>query len=193
MAGIGAAINTGEVKRGESVAVIGCGGVGMAAIAGAALAGATTIIAVDLHQHRLDLALELGATHVLRGDADDLVAQLTTISAGGVHYAFDTTGVPAVIISALAGTRMTGKVGLVGVQVGDLVLDGAALIGKTVMGILEGGAIPQQFIPRMLELWRAGSFPFDRLIERFTLAEINEAEHASLSGRVIKPVLVPGH
>ena len=96
-----------------------------------------------------------------------------------------------VMVMALVAARMTGKVGFVGVQSGDLVLDGTALVGKTVVGILEGGADPQTFIPRMVELWQAGKFPFDRLIETFPLAQINEAEQASLSGRVLKPVLIP--
>ncbi len=78
-----------------------------------------------------------------------------------------------------------------GIQVGDLVLDGSALVGKTAIGILEGNTDPHTFIPRMIELWQAGRFPFDRLIEEFPLAGINEAEEASLSGRVIKPVLRP--
>lgn len=180
-----------DVQPGTSVAVYGAGAVGLAAVMAAKVAGATTIVAVDLHQHRLDLALELGATHVLRGDDPDLVAEVVDVSGGGVQYAFDTTGVPSVVLSALAATRMTGKVGMVGVQQGDLQLDATAVIGKTLMGILEGGADPQTFIPRMISLWQEGRFPFDRLIEKFPLAEVNEAEHASLSGRVIKPVLVP--
>src|SRR3546814_15408283 len=90
--------------------------------------------------------------------------------------------------NALGALRLGGKAGFVGVQAGELVLDPIALIGKTAVGILEGNTDPHTFIPRMIELWQAGRFPFDRLIEEFPLAEINEAEAASLSGRVIKPV-----
>jgi aryl-alcohol dehydrogenase len=86
---------------------------------------------------------------------------------------------------------MTGVVGLVGVQQGDLVLDGLALVGKTAIGIPEGSADPHVFIPRMIDLWREGRFPFDRLIELFPLSEINTAERSSLAGGTIKPVLVP--
>ena len=93
---------------------------------------------------------------------------------------------------ALDGLRMTGVCGYVAVQNGDLVLDGFATIGKTIIGILEGGVDPHTFIPRMISLWSEGKFPFDRLIETFPLSAINEAEQASLSGRVIKPVLLPG-
>lgn len=181
-----------DVQPGTSVSVFGAGAVGLAAVMAAKVAGATTIIAVDLHQSRLDLALELGATHALAGNRTDLAAEITSISGGGVQYAFDTTGVPAVITTALATTRMSGSVGLVGVQQGNLELDGMILVGKTVIGILEGSADPQTFIPRMIELWREGRFPFDRLIETFPMSQINEAEASSLQGRAIKPVLIPG-
>jgi aryl-alcohol dehydrogenase len=189
--GAGSTLVALDVQPGRSIVVFGAGAVGLAAIMGAAVADAATIIAVDLHKHRLDLALELGATHVIDGAADDVVGQIQGLTGGGAHYAVDTTGVPAVMTNALAGLRLGGVVGFVGIQVGDLVLDGAALIGKTAIGILEGNTDPHTFIPRMLDLWQAGRFPFDRLIEEFPLSEINEAEEASLTGRVIKPVLRP--
>jgi aryl-alcohol dehydrogenase len=189
--GAGSALVALDVQAGRSIVVFGAGAVGLAAVMGAAVADAATIIAVDLHKHRLDLALELGATHVIDGAADDVVGQIHGLTGGGAHYAIDTTGVPAVMTNALAGLRLGGVAGFVGIQVGDLVLDGAALIGKTAIGILEGNTDPHTFIPRMLELWQAGRFPFDRLIEEFPLAQINEAEEASLSGRVVKPVLRP--
>jgi aryl-alcohol dehydrogenase len=189
--GAGSTLVALDVQPGRSIVVFGAGAVGLAAIMGAAVADAATIIAVDLHKHRLDLALELGATHVIDGAADDVVGQIHGLTGGGAHYAIDTTGVPAVMTNALAGLRLGGVAGFVGIQVGDLVLDGAALIGKTAIGILEGNTDPHTFIPRMLELWQAGRFPFDRLIEEFPLAQINEAEEASLSGRVVKPVLRP--
>jgi aryl-alcohol dehydrogenase len=181
-----------DVQPGTSVAVFGSGAVGLAAVMAAKVAGASTIIAVDLHAHRLALAEDLGATHVFDGAADDLVPEIQAVTGGGADYAFDTTGVPAVILNALASLRMTGKCGLVGIQTGDLVLDSLAIIGKTVYGILEGGAVPQEFIPRMIALWQEGRFPFDRLVQTFPLSAINEAEQASLSGKVIKPVLLPG-
>jgi aryl-alcohol dehydrogenase len=79
----------------------------------------------------------------------------------------------------------------VGVQIGDLVLDTLSVVGKTCIWVLEGSADPTTFIPHLIDLWQAGRFPFDRLIEQFPLAEIDAAEEASLSGRVIKPVLRP--
>ena len=180
-----------DVQPGTSVVVFGAGAVGLAAVMAAKVAEASTIIAVDLNPARLELALELGATHTIAGDADDVVMQILGLTDGGAHYAVDTTGVPAVMVNALAATRIGGAVGFVGIQVGDLVLDGVALVGKQVTGILEGSADPHTFVPRMIELWQAGKFPFDRLIQHFPLSEINEAEQASLSGAVVKPVLLP--
>jgi len=180
-----------DVQPGTSVAVYGSGAVGLAAVMAAKVAGATTIIATDLQQHRLDLALELGATHVVNGGAPDVVEQVIAISGGGVHYSFDTTGLPKVIGGALTATRMTGKCGLVGVQQGNLELESMMVVGRTIIGILEGSCDPKTFIPRMIDLWKAGQFPFDRLIEKFPMSQINEAEQSSLAGGVIKPVLIP--
>jgi aryl-alcohol dehydrogenase len=190
--GAGTMLSALDVQPGTSVAVFGAGAVGLAAVMAAKVAGATTIVVVDLHEHRLQLAKELGATHTIDGNASDLVGQILGITGGGAHYALDTTGVPAVITAALQGLRMTGACALVAVQQGDLVLDGAVLLGKTLVGVFEGSVVPQEFIPRMIELWQDGKFPFDRLIETFPLSQINEAEQASISGKVIKPVLVVG-
>jgi aryl-alcohol dehydrogenase len=189
--GAGSVLVAMDVQPGSSIVVFGAGAVGLAAIMAARVAEAAVIIAVDLHPHRLALAAELGATHTIDGAADDLLLQIVALTGGGAQYSFDTTGVPAVIRTALLGLRMTGVCGLVGIQTGPLQLDGIEVVGKTVLGILEGSVDPQVFIPRMIELWQAGRFPFDRLIETFPLASINEAEQASLSGRVIKPVLLP--
>jgi aryl-alcohol dehydrogenase len=191
LTGAGSILVALNVRPGTGLVVFGTGAVGLAAVMAGRVAGASPIVAVDIHRHRLDLALELGATHAIEGTDADVVAQVQTITGGGAHFSFDTTGNPAVMANAIAALRLGGVAGFVGIQTGDLVLDGLALVGKTVMGILEGGAEPRQLIPRLLDLWREGRFPFDRLIETFPLDQINEAEQASLSGRVIKPVLIP--
>lgn len=180
------------VRAGSSVAVFGVGGVGMASIMAAQVAGAAVIIAVDINPARLTLARELGATHTIDGAADDLLGSIQEIAGGGVQYTVDTTGVPAVIGTAIAALRPTGTCGLVGVPQGGLTLDpGVLSVGRNVMGILEGDAVPQVFIPQLIALWRQGRFPFDKLIKTFPLAAINEAEQASLAGDVVKPVLLP--
>jgi aryl-alcohol dehydrogenase len=191
LTGAGSMLVSLAVKPDTSLAVFGTGAVGLAAVMAAKVAGASTIIAVDIHQHRLELATELGATHVVDGSADDVVQQILTLTEGGADYTFDTTGNVAVIANALAALRMAGHCGLVGIQSEPLVLDPLALVGKTISGILEGGAIPQTLIPHLISLWRDGRFPFDRLIKTFPLADINVAEQASLRGDVIKPVLLP--
>jgi aryl-alcohol dehydrogenase len=192
LTGAGSILVALDVQPGTSLVVTGAGAVGLAAIMAAQAAGATTIVAVDLHDHRLELAAELGATHVLRGDVDGLADAIIAATAGGADYGFDTTGVPSVMTAVLRGVRMAGHVGFVGVQLGELVLDGLALVGKTVTGILEGSADPQITIPRLIGLWQEGRFPIERLVETFPLSAINEAEQASLTGRVIKPVLRVG-
>lgn len=189
--GAGSVLVALDVQPESSIAVFGAGAVGLSAVMAAKVAGATTIIAVDLHAHRLELALELGATHTIAGDAEDVVMQIMGIAGGGVDYTFDTTGVTAVMVNAVTATSMAGKIGFVGVQAEPLTLDPTVIIGKTIMGILEGSVDPQVFIPRMVELWKAGKFPFDRLIEKFPMSKINEAERSSLSGGAIKPVLIP--
>lgn len=180
------------VRFGSSIAIYGAGAVGLSAVMAARVAGATTIIAVDLHPSRLELAKELGATHVIDGRAPDVAQQILGLT-GGVSYAFDTTGNPSVILGAVVALRPLGVCGLVGVRGGDLVLPPMTLeLGRTVTGILEGDAVPQIFIPQLITLWQQGRFPFDRLIGKFPISKIDEAEAASLAGKVVKPVIVPG-
>jgi len=191
LTGAGSVLVALDVQPDTSIAVFGAGAVGLAAVMAARVAGASTIIAVDIHPHRLELAADLGATQVVDGHAIDVVEQILTASPGGADYTLDTTGNVAVIGNALATLRMAGHCGLVGIQTEPLVLDPVALVGKTVSGILEGGADPQDLIPHLISLWRDGRFPFDRLIKTFPLEDINLAEKASLGGAVVKPVLLP--
>jgi aryl-alcohol dehydrogenase len=190
--GAGTVLNTLGAGPGSSLVVFGTGAVGMAAVLAARVAGCTTIVGVDLHANRRDLALELGATHVLDGADDDVAAQVRSVTGGGADFAFDTTAVPAVITAALTAVRSPGTVALVGAGGPPLTLDqGLLTFGKRLVGVIEGDAVPQDFIPRLVRLHAQGRFPFDRLVRTFPLGAINEAEAASLSGEVIKPVLVP--
>ncbi len=190
--GTGSILVAMAVQPGTSVAVFGTGAVGLAAVMAALVAGCTTIIGIDINDARLELARELGATHTFNGADPELAEQLVALTGDGVQYAFDTTGVPAVIHTALRSLRQTGVCGLVGVQTAPLTIDNNLLAaGRTVMGILEGDAVPQVFIPQLIALWRQGRFPFDRLVQTFPFAEIDRAEQAALSGEVVKPVLLP--
>ncbi|MEV6340488.1 NAD(P)-dependent alcohol dehydrogenase [Nocardia vinacea] len=189
--GAGAVLESLRVEPGSSIIVCGVGAVGMAAIMAARQAGATTIVAVDRNSDRLDLASEYGATHTLDGDIDDLGDQLRKATRGA-DYALDTTGVPKVIHTAIDALHPLGTCGLIGAQQGNLAIDPMQLaVGRTLKGIVEGDAVPRQFIPRLIELWRTGRFPFDDFIRTYPLADINTAEQAMLRGSVVKPVLIP--
>ena len=191
MTGAGSALVSLDVQPGTSFAVFGAGAVGLSALLAAKAVGVSTLIAVDLSSRRLELARELGATHTINGSAPDIAEQIIAITGDGAQYAFDTTGVPAVMATAVAATRWTATIGFVGLQADPLVLEAPTIIGKKMMGIVGGGVDPTTFIPRMVDMWKAGDFPFDRLIETFPLSQINEAEQSSLSGGAIKPVLIP--
>jgi aryl-alcohol dehydrogenase len=181
-----------RVPAGASAAVFGAGAVGLSAIMAARLAGATTIVAIDLHQKRLDLAAELGATHAFTADPAG-VSRAIIDSVGTIDYVFDTTGIPAVQLDAVALLGRGGVCGFIAGARGPSVLDTRSLMGgKTVIGISGGDAVPHVHIPRLVELWKQGRFPFDRLTQTFRLEEINDAERATLSGDVVKPVLLPG-
>lgn len=189
--GAGTVLNVLDVRPGSSIAIFGVGSVGLAALLAAKAAGAESIIAVDLHPSRLELAAELGATTtILGGDNEAVVAEIRKLTDQGTHYSIDTTGVPAVIVSAVQSMRSRGICASVGIQAGDVVLGGHTLNGKQLVSVVEGDADPQTFIPHLIQLWRDGRFPFDRMLENFPFAEVNEAEQASLEGRAIKPVLV---
>lgn len=193
--GAGSVLNALAVRAGSSLAVFGAGAVGLAAVMAGVVAGAAKIVAVDLHQHRLDLALSLGATHVVDAGngSDDVAAQVQAITGGGADFSFDTTGVPSVIAAAVGCLRMTGTCGLVGAGSQMIELEPSALFGKRLIGIFEGDAVPQLFIPKLVSLWQAGRFPFDRLVEKFDLSAAEDAERASLAGKVVKPVLISTH
>jgi aryl-alcohol dehydrogenase len=191
--GAGTVLNVLKVRAGESVVVFGCGAVGLAAVMTAKLVEAGPIIAIDLHDHRLRLAAELGATHWLRGDDPDLSAQLLDMTGGGTRHAIDTTGNPAAIGTAIGVLRPLGTLGLVGVVTGPITLAPMDLaVGRRLVGVIEGDAVPQRFVPQLIEWWRDGRFPIDRLITFYPLAEVNAAERDSLSGATVKPVLLPG-
>ncbi|MFT3851594.1 MAG: NAD(P)-dependent alcohol dehydrogenase [Ilumatobacteraceae bacterium] len=188
--GAGSVLVAMKARPGTSIAVFGTGAVGMSAVMAAKVAGCATIVGVDLNEARLQLARELGATHTFNGADPDLADQLLSLTGDGLQYAFDTTGVPDVILTAIGALRQTGTCGLVGVQIAPLeIAPNALAAGKNVMGILEGDAIPQVFIPELIALWRQGRFPFERLIGTFAFEDIDRAEQSSLSGETIKPVL----
>lgn len=174
-----------------SVVVFGVGGVGIAAVMAAAAVDVPTVIAVDLVAGRRAAALKAGATHVLDPADGDVVAAIKALTAGGATHALDTTGAPEVIAQAARALGSRGQLVVVGLGRPEVTLDVHDLLnhGKTVRGCIEGDADPQRFLPRLIELHRAGRFPYEQLIVRYPLDRINQAVADSIAGESIKPVL----
>jgi Zn-dependent alcohol dehydrogenase len=193
--GAGAAVNSLGIGKGESLVVFGGGAVGLSALLGARAVGAGSVIVVEPNAGRRTLALEIGATHVIDPVAtQDVLAKVRELSGGGVHYTLDTTGIPAVIAVAMEALLPNGMCGLLGVPASPEANLPANMMSMLVRGvgakyIVEGDADPQEFIPRMVGWFKAGKFPFDRLVKKFPFEQINEAAAASLRGDVIKPVV----
>jgi S-(hydroxymethyl)mycothiol dehydrogenase len=196
MAGVGAAINTGGVQRGESVAVFGCGGVGDAAIAGARLAGATTIVAVDVEDRKLQWAKQFGATHTVNSRSTDPVEAIRGFTGGfGVDVAIDAVGRPEVFTQAFSARDLAGRVVLVGVPTPDmqLTLPMIELFGRG--GALKsswyGDCLPSRDFPMLADLYRQGRFPLaDFVTETIGLDDVEEAFAKMHAGEVLRSVVV---
>jgi aryl-alcohol dehydrogenase len=191
--GAGAILNAMPVGPGRSVAVFGTGAVGLAAVMAAVVSGAGEIVAVDRVAHRLGLAAELGATHVIDTTDKELAevsAEIVKVTGGGADVALDTTTSPAVIRTAVLSLARFGTCGFVSGS-GDLTLPPMALQvgGRQVRGLMGGDITPTVFLPRLLDLHIRGKFPFDRLVRNYAFQDVNTAIATSLSGHTIKPVL----
>ncbi|MEW2395650.1 NAD(P)-dependent alcohol dehydrogenase [Streptomyces sp. NPDC046862] len=194
MTGAGTVFNVLRPAAGQSLGVFGLGAVGLSAVMAAKAAGCTTIVAVDLNPERLKLATELGATHVIDpSQTKDVGWAITEITGTGLDFTVDAVGLGSVVRQAVEALRSPGVCATLGLQglENEMTIDqGHLLIGRTLTGVIEGDADPHDLIPRLIKLWRAGDFPFDRLVERRPFHEINEAIASARSGQVIKPVLV---
>jgi len=192
--GAGAVINALKPGAGSTIAIFGAGSVGLSAVMAAKVVGCAMIIAVDINHSRLELAAEFGATNVVNA-ADDPVAAIRALTGDeGVQFSLECTGLPVVVRQAVDCLRLTGTCGIIGVApLGtDVTLDmNGLLFGRSVRGIIEGDSVPDIFIPQLIEIWRQGRFPFDRLISFYPLSEIEEAARASERGEVLKAVLRP--
>ena len=190
--GVGAVLNRLRPEFGSSIAVFGCGTVGMSAIMAARIAGCQKIIAVGGNANSLKLAMELGATHTVnRKETNDIVGDIKAITGGGTDYSIDTSGVPDFVKKALASCRFMGTAVVLGAT-GDVTFNiQQELMGdaKSLIGIVEGDAIPKLFIPKLIEYYREGRFPFDRLIKFYPFEEINRAFEESHKGVCIKAVV----
>lgn len=190
--GAGAVINSLAPKAGSSIAIFGAGAVGLSAVMAANIVGCTTIIVIDLKESRLELARELGATHTINGGEQDAVEEIRAITGKGADYSLECTSVPAVFRQAVDCLRIPGVCGLIGAApLGvEVKLEmSSILFGRTVKGIMQGDCVPDVFVPKLIEFWRAGRFPFDRLTKFYDMEDINGAVEAAESGAVVKPII----
>jgi aryl-alcohol dehydrogenase len=191
--GAGAVLNAMKVHAGSSFVAFGTGAVGLAALMAARVAGATKIIAVDVNPARLTLALELGATHAVNSRETDPVAEVRKITGGGADFTLECSGRAAVLRQAIDSVGLLGTCGIVGAtpegteasfNVNDVMIP-----GRRIMGIVQGDVVSRTFIPELIELYRQGRFPFDRLVKFYDFDEVNQAMADSESGITIKPIL----
>lgn len=191
--GAGTVLNALKVEPGSSFAAFGAGAVGLSAVMAAAATGATTIFAIDVVPSRLELALELGATHIVDSGKDDPVEAIRKVTGKGVDFAMDSTGIPAVIRNAVLALRPMGSAAIVGASKPGALLDLDAndlmQSVKSIRGVVEGDSVPDIFIPKLIDLYLAGRFPFDRLVKFYSLDRINEAAADSEKGGTLKPVI----
>ena len=196
MAGIGAAINTGAVTRDDTVAVIGCGGVGDAAIAGAKLVGARTIIAVDTDNTKLEWAREFGATHTINAREVDVVETIQDLTDGfGTDVVIDAVGRPETWKQAFYARDLAGTVVLVGVPTPDMRLEMPLVDffarGGSLKSSWYGDCLPERDFPTLIDLYRQGRLPLEKFVsERIGLEGIEEAFHKMHAGEVLRSVVI---
>jgi NDMA-dependent alcohol dehydrogenase len=195
LTGIGAAVATADIYEGDTVAVLGCGGVGLNVVQGAVLAGAAEVIAVDLHPDKLELARVFGATQVVDGSQDPVSAVMRLTGQRGADVSFEVVGLQSTIDQAIAMTRRGGETVVVGVPPMDAMVQvpafmGLVLAAKTIKGCWYGSADVRETIPRLVGLYREGHLKLDELVSRtISLAHVNQAFEAMEEGEVARSVI----
>jgi len=195
LTGVGAVVNTAKVEPGQSVAVVGLGGVGLSVVLGARLAGARQIVAVDLSDDKLALALKLGATHAVNARSNDAVGDIRRLAGNGVDVAFEMAGSVPALELAYAATARGGSTVTAGLPHPDkrMSLSPLALVAeeRTLKGSYVGSSAPQRDVPRMIALFRAGRLPVDQLLtHRLKLDDINEGFDRLREGIGVRQVIV---
>ena len=194
--GSGAVLNRLKPEVGSSIAVYGAGAVGLSAIMAAKAINCGTIIAVDVHDNRLELAKEVGATHVINARNVNPVEEIKRITGSGVNYAVEAAGRQGILRQALDSLTFCGKVVQIGapplgteekIDTNDLLL-----FNKTITGVLEGDSIPRIFIPQLIKMYKEGKFPFDKIVEFYHFEEINQAVEDSHNGKTVKAIIKMG-
>jgi aryl-alcohol dehydrogenase len=191
--GAGAVLNRLRPRPGSTLAVFGCGSVGLSAIMAAKIAGCGMIVGVDMINSRLEKALELGATHIIDPkEMPEVVEEVRKLTGLGADHSIDTTGNGLCTRMALNSTRPGSATVVIGGG-GDMTLNVEAdlmSVAKSLIGVVEGDSNPKLFIPELIEHYRAGRFPFDELISYYDFEDINSAMQDSLCGKAIKAVLL---
>jgi len=197
LTGVGAAMNTADIKKGDTVAVIGCGGVGLNVIQGARIKGAGEIIAIDMNETKLQMAKEFGATATINASQGDPVSQVMNMTGErGADVAFEVIGLGPTIDQAISMTRRGGQAILVGVPRMDVMINIPAFVGvilaeKTIKGCWYGSSNVQQDVPKLIDLYKKGELKLDELISReISLDEVNDAFAAMKTGEVARSVIV---
>jgi S-(hydroxymethyl)mycothiol dehydrogenase len=197
MAGLGAAVNTGQVSRGQSVAVIGCGGVGVAAIAGSVLAGASTVIAVDIDDRKLEGARKMGATHTVNSTSQDPVTAIQELTGGhGADVVIDAVGRPETWKQAFYARDLAGTVVLVGVPTPDMKIPDIPLIdvfgrGGALKSSWYGDCLPTRDFPLLVDLYQQGRLDLDAFVtEEIALDEVEAAFEKMHGGNVLRSVVI---
>ncbi|KAN0099852.1 alcohol dehydrogenase [Hyaloscypha variabilis] len=198
--GSGTMINIGGAKKGDDVAVLGVGSVGLSAVMGAKLQGCKTIVAIDRVQSRLELAKELGATHMINtsDSSVDLVADVLKATNGvGVRIALDTTGVQSLARLSFDFVRCHGRILQNGLakpeDTWDVPMAELMNSGKQIIGAVQGDAVPQDYIPKMIQWFREGKFPINKMVKFYAVQDFQHALEDMRSGRTVKPVLIFPH
>lgn len=193
--GAGSILNELRPPAGSSVAIAGTGAVGHAAVMAASASGCTTIIAIDRHQNRVELAQQIGATHGIHGQAEEAHGELQRLTGGrGVDFILNTTDSPQAVGNLAGALAIRGSLATVaamapGTEV-SFEVGGSLLKGWNFRTIVQGSSVPQQMVPRLIELWKQGQFPVDKIVKTYDFADINTAFEDSTSGAVVKPLLV---
>ena len=195
MAGIGATINTGQVSRGDTVAVFGCGGVGDAAIAGAVLAGARTIVAVDVDDRKLEWAKEFGATHTVNAKDEDPVEAIKKITEFGADVTIDAVGSPTVFQQAYDSRDLAGTTVLVGVPTPDMKWETPLIDifgrGGSLKSSWYGDCLPSRDFPMLIDLFQQGRLPLDKFVsEKIALDDVEAAFEKMHHGDVLRSVVM---
>ncbi|MEI2511608.1 NAD(P)-dependent alcohol dehydrogenase [Acinetobacter soli] len=196
--GAGGVMRSLACPQGSTIAIFGGGPVGLAAVMGAVIQQCATIILVEPMASRRELALELGAHHVIDPAQGNITEHIRNILPQGVDFAFESSGRGEVVEAALASLGSHGLLGLVGVPPSvettlNVNLVSLITFGHRIHGIIEGDSDLDTFLPELIQHYQAGRFPFDKLIKKYALSEINQAIQDQAQGRCIKAVLIPEH